>query len=83
MLADDTAASAVVFGAAGLIGGLPKGAIHLSMSTLSVALSERMAQAHTKAGQRYVAAPVFGRPEWQRRPSCSSSPRRCRRDRGL
>ena len=63
MLADDTAASAVVFGAAGLIGGLPKGAIHLSMSTLSVALSERMAQAHAKAGQRYVAAPVFGRPD--------------------
>ena len=63
MLADDTAASEVVFGAAGLIGQLPKGAIHLSMSTLSVALSERMAQAHAQAGQRYVAAPVFGRPD--------------------
>jgi len=28
-----------------------------------VALSERLAQAHGEAGQGYVAAPVFGRPE--------------------
>lgn len=63
MLADDGAASEVVFGTAGLIGRLPKGAIHLSMSTVSVALSQRMAQAHAQVGQRYVAAPVFGRPD--------------------
>ena len=40
-----------------------KGAIHLSMSTISVALSKRSPQAHAQAGQRYVAAPVFGRPD--------------------
>jgi 3-hydroxyisobutyrate dehydrogenase-like beta-hydroxyacid dehydrogenase len=33
------------------------------MSTISVALSNRLAEAHGKAGQGYVAAPVFGRPE--------------------
>jgi 3-hydroxyisobutyrate dehydrogenase-like beta-hydroxyacid dehydrogenase len=33
------------------------------MSTISVALSDRLAEAHGKAGQGYVAAPVFGRPE--------------------
>jgi 3-hydroxyisobutyrate dehydrogenase-like beta-hydroxyacid dehydrogenase len=33
------------------------------MSTISVALSKRLADAHAEAGQRYVAAPVFGRPE--------------------
>jgi 3-hydroxyisobutyrate dehydrogenase-like beta-hydroxyacid dehydrogenase len=33
------------------------------MSTISVALSERLAGAHAKAGQRFVAAPVFGRPD--------------------
>src|SRR5262245_29270259 len=33
------------------------------MSTISVALSERLATAHASAGQRFVAAPVFGRPE--------------------
>jgi 3-hydroxyisobutyrate dehydrogenase-like beta-hydroxyacid dehydrogenase len=63
MLADDPAASDIALGDGGLIAHLPKGAIHLSMSTISVALSKRLAQAHAQAGQRYVAAPVFGRPD--------------------
>lgn len=63
MLADDEAASDIVLGQGGVIDSLPKGAIHLSMSTISVALSKRLTQAHAKAGQRYVAAPVFGRPD--------------------
>jgi 3-hydroxyisobutyrate dehydrogenase-like beta-hydroxyacid dehydrogenase len=63
MLADDAAASDIALGDGGLIAHLPKGAIHLSMSTISVALSKRLAQAHAQAGQRYVAAPVFGRPD--------------------
>ena len=63
MLADDDAASDIAFGDGGLIAHLPKGAIHVSMSTISVALSKRLAQAHAQAGQRYVAAPVFGRPD--------------------
>jgi 3-hydroxyisobutyrate dehydrogenase-like beta-hydroxyacid dehydrogenase len=33
------------------------------MSTISVALSRRLAAAHREKEQRYVAAPVFGRPE--------------------
>jgi 3-hydroxyisobutyrate dehydrogenase-like beta-hydroxyacid dehydrogenase len=63
MLSDDEAATAIAFGSGRLIESLPKGAIHLSMSTISVALSERLAQAHSKAAQRYVAAPVLGRPD--------------------
>ena len=63
MLADDDAASGIVLGPGGLIDNLPKNAIHLSMSTISVALSKRLSLAHAKAGQRYVAAPVFGRPD--------------------
>jgi len=63
MLADDNAAADVAFGVGGLIAQLPKGAIHLSMSTISVDLSKRLSQAHAQAGQRYVAAPVFGRPD--------------------
>jgi 3-hydroxyisobutyrate dehydrogenase-like beta-hydroxyacid dehydrogenase len=63
MLADDAAAADIALGTGGLIDNLPKGAIHLSMSTISVALSKRLAQAHAQAGQRYVAAPVFGRPD--------------------
>ncbi|HSZ57461.1 MAG TPA: NAD(P)-dependent oxidoreductase, partial [Tepidisphaeraceae bacterium] len=45
------------------LASLRPGAIHISMSTISVALSERLAATHAKAGWRYVAAPVFGRPE--------------------
>ena len=63
MLADDGALESVAFGAQGVIGSLRKGASHISMSTISVALSERLAAAHAHASQRYVAAPVFGRPE--------------------
>jgi len=33
------------------------------MSTISVALSKRLAQAHAQAGQRYIAATVMGRPD--------------------
>src|SRR5437899_1042547 len=63
MLADDGAVEGVVVGKKGVIGSLRKGAIHVSMSTISVALSERLAAAHANAGQRFIAAPVFGRPE--------------------
>jgi 3-hydroxyisobutyrate dehydrogenase-like beta-hydroxyacid dehydrogenase len=62
MLADDDAVAEVAFGEAGLIAHLPRGSIHLSMSSISVALSHRLTRAHAQAGQRYVAAPVFGRP---------------------
>jgi 3-hydroxyisobutyrate dehydrogenase-like beta-hydroxyacid dehydrogenase len=63
MLANDDAASEIALGDEGLTAHLPKRAIHLSMSTISVALSKRLARAHVEAGQRYVAAPVFGRPD--------------------
>jgi signal transduction histidine kinase len=63
MLADDDAASGIALGEGGLTTHLRKGAIHVSMSTISVALSKRLARAHAQAGQRYAAAPVFGRPD--------------------
>jgi 3-hydroxyisobutyrate dehydrogenase-like beta-hydroxyacid dehydrogenase len=63
MLADDRAVEAVTFGADGMVASLASGATHVSSSTISVALSERLAAAHGEAGQRYAAAPVFGRPE--------------------
>jgi 3-hydroxyisobutyrate dehydrogenase-like beta-hydroxyacid dehydrogenase len=63
MLADDAALESVAFGDGGVVDSLPEGAIHVSMSTISVALSKRLAEAHASAGQRFVAAPVFGRPD--------------------
>lgn len=63
MLADDHALEEAAFGAGGIVETLPKASLHVSCSTISVALSERLTDAHAKAGQRFVAAPVFGRPE--------------------
>jgi 3-hydroxyisobutyrate dehydrogenase-like beta-hydroxyacid dehydrogenase len=63
MLADDKALEAVAFGPDGIIATLPKSAIHISSSTISVAMSEKLTEGHAKAGQRFVAAPVFGRPD--------------------
>ena len=63
MLADDTAVADVALASHGIVETLAKGAIHVSMSTIGVALSKRLSEAHAHAGQRFVAAPVFGRPD--------------------
>jgi 3-hydroxyisobutyrate dehydrogenase-like beta-hydroxyacid dehydrogenase len=63
MLANDDAVEAVSFGADGIIANLADGAVHVSSSTISVALAECLTAAHSGAGQSFVTAPVFGRPE--------------------
>jgi 3-hydroxyisobutyrate dehydrogenase-like beta-hydroxyacid dehydrogenase len=62
MLADDATVEQVVFEQR-LVELLPRGAIHVSMSTISVRLARRLADAHAEHGSVYVSAPVFGRPE--------------------
>ena len=63
MLANDDAVAGVTFGDDGIVASLAGAAIHVSASTISVALAERLTAAHAEAGQKFVAAPVFGRPE--------------------
>jgi 3-hydroxyisobutyrate dehydrogenase-like beta-hydroxyacid dehydrogenase len=63
MLADDGAVEDVVLGAGGLLENLGDRTIHASMSTIGIGLCERLADAHATAGRRFVAAPVFGRPD--------------------
>ncbi|OHV00584.1 NAD(P)-dependent oxidoreductase [Mycobacterium talmoniae] len=63
MLANDDAVEQVTFGGHGVLASLPPGATHISCSTISVDLAQRLTAAHADAGQHYVAAPVFGRPE--------------------
>jgi 3-hydroxyisobutyrate dehydrogenase-like beta-hydroxyacid dehydrogenase len=67
MLPDDAAVQEIVFGGAsaggGLASGLKPGALHISMSTISPALSSRLAAEHARRGKNYVAAPVFGNPD--------------------
>jgi 3-hydroxyisobutyrate dehydrogenase-like beta-hydroxyacid dehydrogenase len=63
MLADDKAVEKVTFGTHGMLAAMPPGAMHISSSTISVALSARLTAQHAEAGQHFIAAPVFGRPE--------------------
>jgi 3-hydroxyisobutyrate dehydrogenase-like beta-hydroxyacid dehydrogenase len=60
MLADDAAVADVVFGENGIAAALPRQGVHISSSTISTAMARRLTEAH---GNRYVSAPVFGRPE--------------------
>lgn len=60
MLADDAATEAVL---PGILEGLPEGGLHIAMSTLGVPYSRSLEERHKRAGRRYLAAPVFGRPE--------------------
>ena len=59
MLADDAAVRAVWL-ESGLASRLPRDAIHLNMSTVSMDIARKLTAVHQKS--LYVAAPVFGRP---------------------
>lgn len=63
MLGDDRAVEEVVFGERGVLASLAPGATHVSSSTISIELSKRLTDAHSAAGQHYVAAPVFLGPD--------------------
>ncbi len=62
-LANDDAVRAVTFGPDGALAGMDEDCIRVETSTISVALSAELESAHAKAGRRFVASPVFGRPE--------------------
>jgi len=63
MLADDAALSAVLAGEDGVLAGLKPGALHISMSTIAVGTAEDITARHAERRQRFLAAPVFGRPD--------------------
>jgi 3-hydroxyisobutyrate dehydrogenase-like beta-hydroxyacid dehydrogenase len=63
MLADDLAVEQTTLGHGGILDSLARGGTHLSLSTISTALSRRLAVAHAGRGQSFIASPVFGRPE--------------------
>jgi 3-hydroxyisobutyrate dehydrogenase-like beta-hydroxyacid dehydrogenase len=62
MLADDEALEAVVLGADGVLAGARAGTTLIDMSTVSVAVSERVADAADAAGVSFLRAPVSGNP---------------------
>jgi 3-hydroxyisobutyrate dehydrogenase-like beta-hydroxyacid dehydrogenase len=63
MVADDAALESQVFSDGGILASLPRGGVHISCSTISVALSDKLTAAHSAAGQEFVSCPVFGRPD--------------------
>jgi 3-hydroxyisobutyrate dehydrogenase-like beta-hydroxyacid dehydrogenase len=63
-LPDDDALAAVSLPPDGLVSILAAKSIHISMSTISPALSRRLTEEHARHGQDYVAAPVLGNPDF-------------------
>ncbi|HSY85031.1 MAG TPA: NAD(P)-dependent oxidoreductase [Verrucomicrobiae bacterium] len=63
MVADDAALEAVTRGPEGLLSTLGPGAVHISMSTVSVPFTRSLGVRHANAERAFLAAPVFGRPE--------------------
>lgn len=63
MVADDKALEEIALSDGGLSATLKRGGVHVSMSTISVALAERLTELHARNGQAFVSAPVFGRPD--------------------
>jgi 3-hydroxyisobutyrate dehydrogenase-like beta-hydroxyacid dehydrogenase len=63
MLNDDSAVENVVFSEGGLVASLPGNAAHISSSTISTAMARRLAAEHSRRGQAFLSAPVFGRPD--------------------
>lgn len=63
MVANDAALDAVTLGDAGFAAPLGEGGLHISMSTIAPETSRKLAHEHAARGSRFLAAPVFGRPE--------------------
>jgi 3-hydroxyisobutyrate dehydrogenase-like beta-hydroxyacid dehydrogenase len=61
MLSDDAALQEIM--TEKRIASLSLDGVHVSMSTISVRLAERMTEAHERLGRGYAACPVFGRPD--------------------
>ena len=63
MLSDDAAVEAVFLHGAALRVPFRQGTVHVSHSTISPGLVDRLEAAHREAGAGFVCAPVLGRPD--------------------
>jgi len=63
MPADDHALSEIAEGDNGVLAALQPGGILVNMSTVSLAITRRLAEACAGSGRQFLAAPVFGRPD--------------------
>jgi NAD binding domain of 6-phosphogluconate dehydrogenase len=58
MLPNEELVQAVVLGRGGVCEYLPRTAVHIGSSRISVELADKIVEAHWDAGKRYVSAPV-------------------------
>jgi 3-hydroxyisobutyrate dehydrogenase-like beta-hydroxyacid dehydrogenase len=63
MLSEDEVVRESIVGEHGILKTFPANAVHISMSTIGPDTAEEMAKLHEAAGSKYIASPVFGRPE--------------------
>ncbi len=63
MLSDDTALEQVVMGADSIVQGMPTNGIHISASTISVEMAQKLSAVHEKQEQHFISATVLGRPD--------------------
>ncbi|HVZ96068.1 MAG TPA: NAD(P)-dependent oxidoreductase [Chitinophagaceae bacterium] len=63
MVSDDAALKSICNGEEGLFSNLSKDSLHISMSTILPRTASDIASLHEEHHQRYLASPVFGRPE--------------------
>lgn len=63
MLVEDAAVLDVAMRAGGMCDAMPRGSIHMAMGTYGVHAIRALQDAHARAGQVLVAAPVLGRPD--------------------
>jgi 3-hydroxyisobutyrate dehydrogenase-like beta-hydroxyacid dehydrogenase len=61
-LTDDESVLDIVNGETGILAGLPKGAIHVCVTTISPRCAEELERLHQRHGSSYVSGPVVGRP---------------------
>ncbi len=63
MLEDDAAVGDAVFAPNGVAESLERNTVHISSSTVSVAMTRALGVAHLSREQRFLSVPVFGRPD--------------------
>lgn len=63
MVADDHALEQVVFGEDGIASAMKNDCVHLSHTTISTAMAQRLTAEHARRKQGYLSVPVFGRPD--------------------
>jgi 3-hydroxyisobutyrate dehydrogenase-like beta-hydroxyacid dehydrogenase len=61
-LLDDASMMSLLIDPQGLLGAMQSGAVHVCTATISPGCAAELQRLHHEAGQRFVAAPVIGRP---------------------